>query len=256
MTRQQEDTLTADRLWADYARNRDPRTRDAIVHQFERLAYSIANRFAGKGAENEDLVQVAMMGLVKAVDRFDPRTHHRFTTFAAPTILGELKRYFRDNMWSVHVSRGTQELSQQVTKATRQITEQLGRTPTVAELAERLDVTEERINDIQALPKAHRPLSLDGEFENEGERSSVLENFLGKEDRQMTSAADRVSVRQALISLNEPLREVIRLRYLEDLSQRETARRLGLSQMRVSRMERRALGLLRAHFAANNGLSS
>lgn len=251
MTRQQEDTLTADRLWADYARTRNPHTREALVHQFERLAFSIANRFARRGEENEDLFQVAMMGLVKAVDRFDPETHHRFTTFATPTILGELRRYFRDHMWSVHVTRGTQELAQQVSKTSRHLTEELGRTPTAAELAERLSVTEQRINDVLQLPNAHRPLSLDGEFETDSDRASVLENCLGREDRQLNSAVDRVSVTQALRGLAEPLREVIRLRYLEDLSQREVARRLGLSQMRVSRMERRALGMLRAHFAVH-----
>lgn len=251
MTRQQEDTLTADRLWAEYARTHSPRTREQLIHQFERLAYSIANRFARRGAENEDLFQVAMLGLVKAVDRFDPTTHHRFSTFATPTILGELRRYFRDHMWSVHVTRGTQELAQQVTRSTRELTERLGRTPTPAELAECLGVTEARINEVQALPQAHRPLSLDGEIETDGERASVLENCLGKEDRQLTSAVDRVSVTAALGNLAEPLREIISMRYLQDLSQREVARRMGVSQMRVSRMERRALGQLRAHFAVH-----
>src|SRR6476619_5496893 len=108
MTRQQEDTLTADRLWSEYARTHRPETRTQIIEQFSRLAFSMANRFARRGAENEDLFQVAMMGLVKAVDRFDPSTHHRFSTFATPTILGELRRYFRDHAWSVHVPRGTQ----------------------------------------------------------------------------------------------------------------------------------------------------
>lgn len=251
MTRQQEDTLTADRLWAEYARTHNPRTRDALVHQFERLAFSIANRFARRGEDNDDLFQVAMLGLVKAVDRFDPATHHRFTTFATPTILGELRRYFRDHRWGVHVTRGTQELAQQVGRATRELTEALGRTPTAAELARRLDVPEQRINEVLQLPNAHHPLSLDGEFETDGDGVAVLEHCLGREDRALTSAVDRVSVTEALRGLAEPLREVLRLRYLEDLSQREVARRLGMSQMRVSRMEHRALQLLRAQFAVH-----
>ena len=107
-----EDTQVANQLWASYAQNPTPQTRDQIVMQFERLAYSIANRYTRRGVQNEDLFQVARMGLVKAVDRFDPSTQHRFTTFATPTITGEIKRYFRDHSWNVHVPRGMQELAQ------------------------------------------------------------------------------------------------------------------------------------------------
>jgi RNA polymerase sigma-B factor len=250
MTRQQEDSLTADRLWADYARTHSPQTREAIVRQFERLAFSLANRFARRGAESEDLVQVALIGLVKAVDRFDPNTQHRFSTFATPTIVGELKRYFRDQTSSVHVTRGVQELAQHVGRAGRQLSDRLGRAPTPAEIAAHLGVAEERVIDTLGVAGAQRPLSLDAELAG-GERGRALEQCLGTEDRHLTGAVDRVSVGQALRGLAEPLRDIIRLRYFEDLSQREVARRLGLSQMRVSRLERRALGLLRAQFAVN-----
>jgi RNA polymerase sigma-B factor len=247
-----QDTLIADRLWADYARTRDPRTRDAIVHQFERLAYSIANRFARRGAENEDLFQVAMVGLVKAVDRFDPGTHYRFSTFAAPTILGELKRYFRDHSWRVHVPRGIQELAQRVERAERELTESLGRPPTPAELALRLDATEAQVMEAQSLQDANHPLSLDGEMENaDGERAGALEQSLGREDAGLEGTDCRVSVHQALGLLSEPLRQVIRLRYLAELSQREVGRRLNLSQMQVGRMEKRALDQLRRQFAVH-----
>lgn len=106
MTAQQLDSQTANRLWADYACTRNPRTREAIVHQFERLAYSVANHFVRRGTEADDLFQVAKVGLVKAVDRFDPRTGYRFSTFAKPMILGEIKRYFRDQSRPIHVPRG------------------------------------------------------------------------------------------------------------------------------------------------------
>lgn len=251
MTRQQEDSLTADRLWADYARTRNPQTREAIVHQFERLAFSIANRFARRGAEHEDLVQVALIGLVKAVDRFDPSTHHRFSTFATPTIVGEIKRYFRDHSWSVHVTRGLQELAQQVGRAGKELTDRLGRPPTPAEIAARLEVSEERVVETLGLGNAQRPVSLDAEMYGDGERGQALEQSLGTDDRFLNGAVDRVSVAQALRGLAEPLRQVLQLRYFEDLSQREVARRLNLSQMRVSRLERRALSLLRGQFAVN-----
>jgi RNA polymerase sigma-B factor len=244
------DSRVADRLWADYARTHDPRTRDAIVHQFERLAYSIANRFVKRGVENEDLFQVAMIGLVKAVDRFDPNTHYRFSTFAVPTIMGEIKRYFRDHSRPVHVPRGMQELAQQVQRANTEMTERLGRCPTTRELAARLEISEERVEQALAVEEANHPLSLDGEIERgDADRTSVLEGCLGSEDAGLVDTEYRVSVHQALRHLSEPVRQVIQMRYLNELSQREVARRLGLSQMQVSRIEKRALSQLREEFA-------
>lgn len=249
MTRQ-DDTRIANQLWADYARTHDPRTRDAIVLQFQRLAFSIANRFAKRGVQNEDLFQVAMVGLVKAVDRFDPSTHNKFATFATPTILGEIKRYFRDHSWNVHVPRGMQELAQQVNRTSRELTERLGRTPTALEIANRMEISEERVLQALSLEEVNRPLSLDGEIDTgDADRPSILEQSLGHEDPDLDVAEDRVSVQQALGTLSEQLREVIRLRYLGELSQRDVARRMGLSQMQVSRLERRALTELREQFS-------
>ncbi|MBM3460220.1 MAG: SigB/SigF/SigG family RNA polymerase sigma factor [Armatimonadetes bacterium] len=251
MTRAEESSR-ADRLWNDYARTRDAATRDAIVHQFERLAYSLANKFARRGTDTEDLVQVAMLGLVKAVDRFDPSTHYRFSTFATPTILGELRRYFRDHSWAVHVPRGMQEFSQQVHRLERELTEHQGRSPTTAELAARLGATEERVREAQSLDSTNRPLSLDGEVElGDSGRPTQLEQCLGEEDAGLARLEDQVSVRQALGSLGDPLRDVIQLRYLDGLSQREVARRKGLSQMQVSRLEKRAMSELRAQFGVH-----
>jgi RNA polymerase sigma-B factor len=252
MTHRNEDSRIADQLWADYSRTHDPRTRDAIVHQFERLAYSIANKFARRGVDNEDLFQVALMGLVKAVDRFDPKTNYRFSTFATPTILGEIKRYFRDHSWVLHVPRGTQELAARVERASRELGKSLGRCPTAAELARHLDTTEELVVEAMNLQEMNRTLSLDGEMNlGEGDRASVLEQCLGQEDTAYNETDHRVGVRQALKYLSEPLREILQLRYLGELSQREVARRLHLSQMQVSRMERRALEQLRGHFVVN-----
>jgi RNA polymerase sigma-B factor len=253
MTQQETDTRIADRLWADYARTKDPRTREALVHQFERLAYSIANRFARRGADDEDLFQVARMGLVKAVDRFDPSTRYRFTTFATPTILGEIRRYFRDHSRAVHVPRGIQELATRVDRATRELTRSLGRNPTSAEIASFLEVTEERVIEASAMDEACRVLTLDGEVEGAeaGERGGTLEQLLGTDDANLARVEHRVCVRQLLEHLSEPLRHIVKLRYLAELSQREVARRLGLSQMQVSRMEKRALRELRGQMSIN-----
>lgn len=253
MTQQEMQTRAADRLWADYALTRDPRTRDALVQQFECLAYSIANRFARRGTDDEDLLQVARMGLVKAVDRFDPHTCYRFSTFATPTILGELKRYFRDHSRVVHVPRGMQDLAVRVQRSGRELTQRLGRPPTPAEIADHLDVAEERVQEALTLEEVSCPRSLDSRVESgeAGERLGVLERCLGSEDTGLEEAEHRVMARQALRNLCEPLRRIIHLRYFAELSQREVARRLGLSQMKVCRMEKRALRQLRSHFAVH-----
>lgn len=253
MTQQELDNQTADRLWADYARTHNPRTREALIRQFERLAYSIANRYAQRGAENEDLFQVARLGLVKAVDRFDPSTSFRFSTFATPTILGEIKRYFRDHTRPVHVPRSVQELATQLERAGRDLAIRLGRTPTSAEFAAHLGVTEERVREALLMEEASHPLSLDfeGDAGDAGETTGKLAQCLGGNDTGLEAAECRVGVHQALAHLPAQLRELIHLRYFAELSQREVARRLGLSQMQVSRMEKRALGQLRIHFALN-----
>jgi len=253
MTQQEMDRSTADRLWASYARTQDPRTREELIHQFERLAYSIANRFGQRGTENEDLFQVARIGLVKAVDRFDPSTNYRFTTFATPTILGEIKRYFRDHSRSMRVPRSVQDLVVQVARATREMTRSSGRAPTTPELAAKLGVAEERVAEALALEVVSHPLSLDGEVQSGhgGEGNGILEHYLGTEDAGLEQVESRLCVRQLLRHLNERLQRIVELRYLTGLSQREVARRLGLSQMQVSRLERRALTELRSHFAVH-----
>lgn len=250
MTQRETDIRQADLLWADYARNRDPRTRDALVQQFERLAYSIANRFVRPGTDSEDLFQVARIGLVKAVDRFDPRTRNRFSTFATPTITGELMRYFRDQSRPVHVPRGMQELATRATRAQRALTARLGRPAAAGEVAAELELPEAQVVEALALEETIRPLSLEASSEMD-EHSGDLLQYLGADDAGLNRAEMRVGVQQALRHLSEPLRQVIQLRYLAELSQRAVAQQLGLSQMQVSRLERRALGELRSQFAVH-----
>jgi len=246
MIAREEDSKTADRLWAEYARTHSPRTRDAIVHQFERLAFRVANRYLEKGIENEDLYQVAMMGLVKAVDRFDPETGNRFTTFATPTILGEIRRYFRDHSWNVHVPRGLQELTSRVERESRVLSLRLGRTPTAAEIAASLEVPVAEVEEALGLELANHPLSLDGQVDTgTGDSPTMLEDTLGSEDAAINGRECRIAVTQLMRRLPEAQRAVVEMRYLRELSQREVGRRLHLSQMQVSRIEKRALETLR-----------
>ena len=252
MTSRPEETQTADRLWAEYSRNHDPRTRDAIILQFQRLAYSVANRFSRSGMEREDLEQIALLGLVRAVDRFDPTTRNRFSTFAVPTIVGEIKRHFRDHGWNLHVPRSLHEMASSVARARREMTGELGRAPSTTELAGRLKVSEQQVDEVLALEDAQHLVSLDGVLESsDSDSPTVLEGCLGTLDRNLDFKECSISVRQALGRLPEPMRELLEERYLHERSQREVGRRLGVSQMRVSRMEKRALEQLRAQFTAH-----
>lgn len=252
ISQQRSGDPSADQLWSRYSRTRDPRTRDQIVRQFERLAYSIAHRFSRPGGQSDDVIQVALLGLVKAIDRFDPATNHRFSTFATPTIVGEIKRYFRDNTWNLHVPRGMKELQLQVKRATASMTERLGREPTSAELAARLELPEKKILEALSLDEVNRPLSLDREVKRAGaDRSGNLEESLGTVDHALTEAEHRVSVHQALARLGASHRRVIEMRYLQAMTQREVAAQLGVSAMHVNRQEKQALALLREQFPIN-----
>jgi len=246
---QNADSQRADYLWTKYQRTHDPRLRAAIIQQFEPLARSLARRFTRRGAAGEDLRQVALVGLVKAVDRFDPDAQVRFATFATPTILGELRHHARSHGWYLHVPRAMQELAQQVRRAESQLTERLGRPPTAAEIAARLDLTEEKVREALSLREANRPVSLDGVTETP-DGGHAISHWLGQEDSALQETVDRVGMSQALRQLAGPLRQILQLRYMNRLSQRDVARRMGLSAMKVCRLERRALDQLRQQFTA------
>ncbi len=244
------DRHLADRLWAQYARTRDPRTREAIIRQFEPLAYSLAGRFGGRGLEDEDLRQVALVGLIKAVDRFDPHSGNRFTTYAVPTIAGEIRRHFRDHAWRFHVPRRLQEHVQRMDMATRKLTERLGRLPRLEEIAAHLNVDEAELRDVLVLRDSDRVLSLDREeYLSSAGRICVLEDVLGGLDERLEARESAISVRQVLPKLQPEYRLVIEMRYFQQMTQREVAEQLGVSQMQVCRLERRALAQLRLHLA-------
>lgn len=237
----------ADSLWIEFAHTRDPRLRERIIHQFERLAYGIANRFTGRGMDEEDLTSVAFLGLVKAVDRFDPSRHYRFSTYAVPAIVGEIRHHFRDHYWLLHVPRGVQELAQHVKRAKLAMTAELGRSPHSWEIAARLQVSEERVVEAAALEKINHPVLIDEPVVVTcfGERAT-LEDAVGADDPDLHMVELGTGLRQALNHLPPRLEQIIRLRFLEGLSQRAVGRQVGLSQMQVSRLEQKALAGLRA----------
>jgi len=234
---------------ARYHQTRDARERAALVERFMPLARSLAARYRHTSESLDDLVQVASLGLLKAIDRCDPARGHAFSSFAVPTILGELRRHLRDHTWSIHVPRDLQELGQRLGPAADELTTALGRPPTVAELAERLGVTEELVLDARHATAAHSPASLDQPVNDEGQQAT-LGDLLGTADRALTSVEDTVLLEHYLAYLSPRSREVLRLRFTEDLRQREIGALLGISQMHVSRLIRQSLEQLQAIAAA------
>ena len=230
-------------LW----RNRDDASaRAALVTRFMPLARSLARRYERSSESLDDLVQVASVGLVKAIDRFDPARGNAFASFAVPTILGELRRYFRDCCWDVHVPRGAQERTLRLEEAERRLTVDRGRAPSVAELAQYLEIDSEQVLDTMAASQAYGALSLDApRSSTAGEPATTYAELLGEPDDRYALVEDRVTIARALEHIPARERTVLSLRFVEDLTQSEIAERIGVSQMQVSRLLRHALEQLR-----------
>ena len=234
----------AHRLFERYHRERDAGDREALVERFLPLARHLARRYANGGADRDDLEQVASIGLLKAIDRFDPERGLAFTTFAVPTILGELKRHFRDFGWSVRVPRELKELAARVEDAVEELNGELGRTPTTEQIAQRCGVTVERVLEARATATAHRADSLDRPaYEDDDDAGSGP--LLGCEDPSFEQVERAADVDRLLARLPEREERILRLRFQEDLVQREIAARVGLSQMQVSRTIAQAIDTLR-----------
>jgi RNA polymerase sigma-B factor len=224
-----------------YHRDGDAATRERLATLYLPLARHLARRYRGR-AELDDLEQVASLALLKAIDRFDPTRGLEFSTFAYPTILGELKRYFRDLGWTVRVPRELQELTLRLDALRETLTGELGRSPTVAELAERAGTTIEQIVEAISAGSAHHPDSLDRPLSEDGDLA--IDVVAAHDDPGFARAENAVVVDGLLATLSERERQVLRLRFEEDLTQAEIGRRLGVSQMHVSRLIRQSINSL------------
>jgi RNA polymerase sigma-B factor len=223
----------------------DQGAREELVERFLPLARNLARRYAGAREPFDDLLQVASLGLVKAIDRFDIDRGAAFSSFAVPTILGELKRYFRDLGWSVHVPRGAQEQALKVQEAQERLTTKTGRPPSVNELAEYLELSIEDVLDAIETAAAHHSASLDAPREDGDEESGSLVDVLGKLDARYELVDETVTISVAARQLSARERKVLALRFVHDLTQTQIAEQIGVSQMQVSRILRRALNQLR-----------
>ncbi len=220
----------------------DQRARDQLAEEMLPLARALAGRYTGRGEPLDDLVQVACVGIMKAIDGFDLSRDVRFSSYATPTVLGEIKRYFRDKTWAMRVPRGMQELQIEVAKARDKLTTELGRSPTVQELAEAVGQPFEEVLQTIQSQDARRTRSLD---EPTGE-DVTLADSIGARDPDLARAEMRVLLDDAFDVLSSRDREVLRLRFSEDLTQTEISKRVGVSQMQVSRIIRQSLVRLRA----------
>ncbi|HEU4751798.1 MAG TPA: SigB/SigF/SigG family RNA polymerase sigma factor [Armatimonadota bacterium] len=235
-------TLSGEELAARYARSRCPQVREHAILEYRNLVEILAAKMSRKGVSTDDLIQVGTIGLILALDRFDPERGVKFTTYAVNTIVGEIKHYFRDCTWLVKVPRQLQECAATVHRTNEQMVRELGRSPTLSELAARLSLTEEQIVEAMELEVVYAPYSLDAHLGTEdAETHERLNDVLGQKDARLERVVEHAPLWRGIEELEPRKRWILRRRYFDDWSQSEVGRALGISQMHVSRLEREAL---------------
>jgi RNA polymerase sigma-B factor len=233
-----------------YHEEGDLQAREQLIEQYMSLVRSLARRYSYRGEQLEDLVQIGAIGLIKAIDRFDLNRGVELTTYATPNIIGEIKRHFRDKGWSVRVPRGLQELNVQLSRLVEQLTVQLGRSPTITELAKASGSEEEEVLEALESGRAYSSLSLSsGGGQEDGEELDPLES-IGTEEHQYDVSEDRAVLAPGFRVLDERERKILHLRFFEGLTQSQIAQQVGISQMHVSRLIRRSLEKIREEIAA------
>jgi len=216
-----------------------------LVIHYEALVRSLAKKFSGR-FDNEDLVQVGMLGLLSAIRRFDITIGKSFESFAVPTIVGEIKRFIRDKTWSVHVPRRVKELGPKIKKTVEELTNDLERSPTVLEIAEKLEVSEEEVLETMEMGQSYQALSVDRSLEADQEGGEVtLLDLVGAQEEGYQQTDRQILLEKAFDVLTERERAILQHTYFDNLSQKETGEKLGISQMHVSRLQRKALEKLR-----------
>jgi RNA polymerase sigma-B factor len=232
-----------------YHEEGDLAAREQLIEQYMSLVRSLARRYSYRGEQLDDLIQIGAIGLIKAIDRFDVDRGVELTTYATPNIIGEIKRHFRDKGWSVRVPRGLQELNVKLSKLVEELTVQLGRSPTIAELAKAAGAEEELVVEALESGRAYSSVSLSaGGGQDEDGELDPLES-LGAEEPQYEVSEDRAMLAPGFRVLDERERKILHLRFFKGLTQSQIAQQVGISQMHVSRLIRRALEKIRAEIA-------
>ena len=233
-------------LFVHYHRDGAARARDQLVERFLPLARQLARRYQRAGEPLDDLLQVASLGLIKAIDRFDPDREIAFSSYAVPTILGEIKRYFRDRTWAVRVPRDLQELTLKVDRAVGELSEELRRQPSVAEIAVAVVAEEEDVLEALQAGGAYRAVSFDAPRTGADEDVATVGDSVGIDEDGFDRAEERATLKQLMSTVTPREREVLRMRFEQDMTQAEIGTVIGVSQMQVSRVIRQALVRLRA----------
>lgn len=233
-------------LFTRYHEHGDALAREELVDRFLPLARQLARRYQRAGEPLEDLLQVASMGLIKAIDRFDPARKIAFSSYAVPTILGEIKRHFRDRTWAVRVPRDLQELSLRVDRAVGELSDSLRRQPSVTEIGDVVGADDEQVLEALQAGGAYRAMSFDAPRGNADEEVVTLADSVGIDEDGFDRAEDRATLARLLSTITAREREVLRMRFEEDMTQAEIGAVIGVSQMQVSRVIRQALTRLRA----------
>jgi RNA polymerase sigma-B factor len=233
-------------LVSKYQQTNDEEIQLQLVQKYKPLVESLAHKYSKGRNMHEDLVQVGMIGLLGAIRRYDPQFGKGFEAFAIPTILGEIKRFLRDKTWSVHVPRRIKELGPKIKGSVEQLTTDLGRSPQVDEIARFLEVTEEEVLETMEMGRNYQALSVDHPLEADSEGSTVtLLDLVGSHDSGYEYVNQKLDFEESLKVLNEREKQVIQCTFLKNFSQKETGDKLGISQMHVSRLQRRAIQKLR-----------
>lgn len=240
-----------EQLFRNYIRTRDPKVRDQLVMMHQNLVRFLAGKFANRGEPLEDLVQVGVIGLINAIDRFDPDRGTKFSTYATPTIVGEIRRHFRDKAWSLKVPRRLQELNLAANKAAEELSQRLGHPPTIQEIANQVGATEEEALEAIELGNAYDTVSLDSKLAYEGESAPLtLAEFVGDVDGSLQNIETYGDLKQAIDCLEPREKAIIYYRFFKDMSQTEVAKRLNISQMHVSRLQQKAVKRLKELLSA------
>ncbi|TDL95358.1 RNA polymerase sigma factor SigB [Macrococcus carouselicus] len=229
-----------------YQETNDEMAQTTLVEHYRKLVESLAYRYSKGQSHHEDLVQVGMVGLLGAINRFDVSFERKFEAFLVPTVIGEIKRYLRDKTWSVHVPRRIKEIGPKIKKATDELTNQLGRSPQIKEIANYLEVTDEEVLEAMEMGQSYNALSVDHSIEADKDGSTVtLLDVMGQQEEGYDLTEKRMILTKILPILSEREREIIQCTFIEGLSQKETGEKVGLSQMHVSRLQRTAIKKLR-----------
>ncbi|MBO0603655.1 RNA polymerase sigma factor SigB [Sporosarcina sp. E16_3] len=225
-----------------YQETNDDEAQTNLVLHYERLIQSIARKYSNGKSFHEDIVQVGMLGLLGAIRRYNPEFGRSFEAFAVPTVIGEIKRFLRDKTWAIHVPRRIKELGPKIKAAVETLTIEMQRSPLVSEIAEYLDVEDELVLEAMEMGRSYQALSMDHTLEADSEGGTItLFDIIGETDGGFEKTDQRMVVANALTVLSEREKQIIQYTYIEQLSQKEAGERLGISQMHVSRLQRKAI---------------